>query len=256
MRNFFAILILGLAMNVTAGTAQTPTQVKAIFQPGSTVHEITLDQPTKQGEAIIVHAYIGAGYQWQASVLCGLSPTWCSLMLEDSQGNSFVQVNSDYAQLWYIPASKGGTEKITLRFSTPHNLAAVVTVWPVSLILMDYTPPRCNQIAVPGEQQLCDPWNPAWSSLPSDDTATPQSFPLTTSVQNELIIAWGSCTQESLTVPPDWFGPYRGGEVFLAYSTVQTAGSPVTLTMSTSPPLTEGQYMYIGLNGFKVIPLG
>jgi hypothetical protein len=262
-------MLLFFMFSIVCG-AQTPTQTKTYFAGGRTVHQITLDQPTQQGQALVVHIYYGCCGSWWPNPICALEPGWCNYTVSDSQGNSFVVLNTDYPALLYVPATKGGPETITVLFSQPSSLSIVATAWPVSLIAMDKNPARCNQLPMNGQQELCIPWVGATSNSNSDDTASPTSQPITTSVDNELLIGWGQCGTfcfyrfdpisgqspiETFSAAPGWSAPLFGGEVFLAWGTAGPAGSQAAFSTIATPPLAEGQYMYTGINGFWVKPI-
>jgi hypothetical protein len=255
-------LFITLLLLASPAFAQVPTQTKSFFGQSQTTYEIPLE-PTVAGQAIILDLY-AAGALWQPGTVCALANQayngpFCNYNLYDSQGNQFVQVNRDYTQVYYVPASKGGPETITVSYilGAPENVSAVAMVFPDTLVLQDVVPPRCDFRPQGTQKQICNPWNPWLSVNPTDDTAVLSSFMLVSSVPNELFIGHGQpgAARPVLTPTSGWSVPLWGGEVFLSYATVPTAGTQTTFTLAASPALGEGQYIYLGIQGFKVIPI-
>jgi hypothetical protein len=254
MKRLLPLLLFPLLL-----AAQTPTQVKGFFGQAQSHYDITLDQPTVAGQAIILHLYV-AGSLWQPGPMCRLAPvqSFCDYNLWDSQGNQFVQINRDYQNLLYIPASKGGTETITVVYTSqvPQNISVVVMVFPDTLVLQDSIASRCDFYPATGQNTICHPY--AGDSVNStDDSTTLSSYPLTSSVSNELFIGFGQfghCCQ-TFTGAAGWSTPVWGGEVFLNYATAGPVGTQMTDTLLASPGLPEAQYAYMGINGFKVISI-
>jgi hypothetical protein len=263
----FTILLL-----VVPTFAQTPTQVKAGFLQFHTSYSVTLDQPTVEGQAIILYFY-GGGAQWEPSPTCALANyaeeaatkggLWCNYNLYDSQGNQFIQVNKDFPKFVYVPASKGGVETITISFAGPccENLAFAAMVFPVTLVLKDVVPPLCNFLPQSGQNQICNPWNGSSGSVNnSDNTSTPESHTLTSSIPNELFIGLGDRSNQvvsTLTPINGWAAPIGapGSEVFLSYKTSGSTGTQETFSLLATPALSEQQYVYMGIQGFKAIPI-
>jgi hypothetical protein len=249
--SIFLLLVGSLA-------AQTPTQVKPFYGAGRFTYQITLDQPTQPGQAIVLDIY-AAGAEWQPGPVCALAQGFCDYNLSDSQGNQFAPTNRDYPQLVYIPASKGGPETITVAYvNCCYNLSAVVMVFPVTLVLQDVVPSRCDFIPQSGQNSICNPRVTSNSIVGTDDSVTLSSLPLVSSVPNELFIGfgqYGSYLPQTFSPAIGWSAPTFGGEVFLSYATVGPVGTRETFTLFASPGLLEGQYAYLGINGFKVIPI-
>jgi hypothetical protein len=241
--------------------AQTPTQTKGFFGQAQTRYEITLDQPTIAGQAIILDVY-AAGAIWQPGTLCtssNLAIQICNFNLYDSQGNQFVQVNRDYPSLLYVPASKGGIETITISYAlaAPENLGFVAMVFPYTLVLQDVVPPRCDFRPQSNQNQICNPWNSGLSVLGSDATTVISSYPLISSVPNELFIGHGQFGLNGtvFTALDGWATPVQASDPFISYKVSGPVGTEETFTVSASPALPEGHYAYLGIEGFKVIPI-
>lgn len=253
--NLVACCLLGCAALAQPEHAQSlaPVQTKTFFGEGGTDYDITLDQPVTPGDALVVEVYAAQGYPWSANILCALQPYWCNWYMLDSQGNRFQQVNEDYWGTYYVPAAKGGRETISIYYSVPNNISVVVMEFPVSLMLVDVTPPRCDQNPVNGQPTLCDPRRGTNSSISSDNTATPSSYTITSTFANELFVGNGQLGNrfESFTGLNGWSDPAWGGEVYLNYLFVPNAGTAVTDTFLSSPPLAEGRYIYMSIAGFK-----
>jgi hypothetical protein len=237
--------------------AQTPTQVKGFGGGGQGRYDITLE-PTLPGQAILLYFY-GGNYQWDSNLAaCAVvSAHSCDWNLFDSQGNQFAQINRDNFKLLYVPASKGGPETITIAFAFNQSLSAVVMVFPDTLVLQDVVPAGCFfRLQEAGENQVCFPWGGTGSELGSDDTTTLSSFSLVSSVQNELFIGTGQFGAPQQFTPEDGWAPLLiGHETFMSYKTAATVGTTETFTVYASPALFEGQYAYLGIQGFKVIPI-
>lgn len=259
MKKLSLIVVLFIA---TSAFAQTPAQVKGFFGQGQTSYQIALG-PTKAGQSIVIDVYAALA-PWEPGPVCDLANqafkgSFCNYNLYDSQRNQFIQVNRDEANMVYVPASKGGPETITVSYinGSPEDLSIVVTVWPDTLVLQDVVPPRCDFRPLAGQAQICNPFNPWLSVMPNDATAMLTSYPLTVSVANELFIGHGQAGGARPTFTPGagWAVPMWGGEVFLSYATAGVAGTQETFTLFASPPLAENQYVYLGIQGFKVIPI-
>lgn len=243
----------------TVISAQTPAQTKAFYGAGHTSYSVTLDQPTVKGQAIILELYV-PGALWQPGPVCKLAAGFCDYNLYDSQGNQFMQINRDYPSLLYVPASKGGTETITVVYANargPQSIIVVALVFPDTLVLQDVVTPRCDFLPQVGQQGICNPWNSANSTLGTDDSAVISSHPLTSSVPNELFVGFGNVNPGIQTLIPSvgWAVPIGAAGTFLSYATSASVGTSMIFTLSLSPSLLEGQYGYMGLNGFKVIPI-
>jgi hypothetical protein len=253
-------VILVLLLYCTISRAQIPTQTKGFFGQGQSIFNVTLDKPILKGQAVVAQIY-AAGSQWQPGPVCLAASYYgdfCSYNLYDSQGNQFVQVNRDYTGLYYIPASKGGTETITVAYSipSPQNLSLIVMVFPVTLVLQDVAEPRCDFLPEGNQHQICNPWNSNMSDTWGEDTATLTSYTLTSSVPNELFIGGGSmAVSRPLTPSSGWSVPEWGGEQFLSYKTSGPVGTSETFSVALSPPLGPEQYGYTSIQGFKAIPI-
>jgi hypothetical protein len=262
----FLSLMLALLFCGVVANAQVPSQTKGYFGQGQNRYDITLDQPTVAGQAIFVYVY-AAGAQWLPGPVCALanSVSWfCNYNLFDSQGNQFNVVDKDIPTFTYIPASRGGPETITLIFARTQleNLSIVVVVFPDTLVLQDVVPARCDfpYWTYPNGtmQNICFPYSNG-SFNGTDDSATLTSLPLTSSVPNELFFAIGdicnTCGGSKLAGTNGWADPIFGGELFMSYKTDAVVGTQEVVTMTATPPLLEGKYDYVAIQGFKVIPI-
>lgn len=254
-------LLLALLL-CTSAFAQTPTQVKGFFGQGQTSYTVPLDKPTVAGQAIFIYVY-APGAQWLPGPVCDLAylgngnQPFCNYNLFDLQGNQFVSVNRDNPTFVYTPSSRGGADSITITFSLKDlvNLSLVVMVFPDTLVLQDVTPSECNFSIWGKGNQICNPVVSGGSTIPNDETAMPASAVLVSSIPNELFIGIGHGEAASLTASNGWASLVVGGEIFFSYKTDVAVGTQESFTLTASPALEEGDYCYLGIQGFKVIPI-
>ena len=245
--------ILGFFLAVPL-VGQTPTQVKTFFGAGRARYDIPLS-PTLPGQAIVMYFYFATN-EWQTGPICVGNP-FCDWRIFDSQGNQFAQVNRDDEKLLYIPSTKGGAETITLVSLAPGNLSFVAMIFPDTLIVQDVSPAYCNQ------PLLCFPYVSSGSTVATDDSTVISSYPLLSSVPHELFIGIGQCGTQChaglanlvFTPAAGWSAPVWGGEIFMSHATVPAKDTRQTFTLFPSPPLGESNYAYLGIQGFKAIPI-
>jgi hypothetical protein len=249
----FLSLMLALLFCGVVANAQVPVQTKGFFGQGQTEYKITLDQPILAGQAIVLAIY-DAGAPWSPGPVCSMAAPFCDYNFYDSLGNQFVQVNKDNSRLLYVPASKGGAEMVTIENIYSNNVAVVIVVFPVTLVLQDVEPPRCDFIPLVGQNRICQ-WH-GDSTVGTDDTSVLTSYPLISSVPNELFIGYGAFGLNGFSFlgGDGWADPVMSGsDPFLSYKTSGAVGTQETFTVYPSPAIPEGHYAYMGIQGFKVI---
>jgi hypothetical protein len=173
MKRLLALLLFASPLfflcSLTADAQQTVQIVTVPTHDPVAVYNIPL-APTKAGD--MLHLYCMFGTQPK---------------ITDTQGNTWLQINTDFTGDWYTPATAGGPETITVTFPQPAYLSCpAITEWPGSYTLKDVIPSR-------------SPTNGGQSINYVDDTTAPSSHPLTVTGTNELVIGFGDSSETSFS---------------------------------------------------------
>lgn len=227
------IRFLILALLFAAPTWAQTHIVQVVTHTGDpyAVHNIPL-APTQPDHMLMFYGQVGNN-----------PPT-----IKDEQGNIWQQANKDDLEVWYVGASKGGSETITFTYPYPEYLHIIIVEFDGPYELSEVIPSRC----LPPN---CAPLNGGQSLVYRDNTSTPSSAPLTTTVPNELVIGYGDSDRAApffnIMPGPGWtlvgFIPNRS----LQYMVMP---SPGTVTSSFSQPfIPEGIYATEGIIAFRPI---
>jgi hypothetical protein len=223
-------LLWGASLFAQTNSPVVPVQVVLTPVNGNqpSVYNITVP-PCQAGDFQFIYGFFSAPFT-----------------LSDSQGNTWIQVNSDYRAAFYDSACKGGPETYTVTFGGPAYFVGIYYEFSGSYTLSDVIPSRS---ATNGQQSL----NYITSGT------NPCALPLTISNSNELVINYydaanmASLTASQVTPGPGWnLGAFV--DRFFAQGTI--VASPGTITgCVTTPAITPATQITAGIAGFKPISL-
>jgi hypothetical protein len=213
--------------------AQTPVlPVQTVLTPvGNPQTSFTITVPnTKPGDMLFLYGFFAP-----------------NPVVTDTQGNVWIQVNADYQDVFYVPASIGGPETYTVTYTSAQYFLGVYYEFQGSRILKDVIPPRCLA-------STCSPYNPGQSLKYDTDTTTPCSFPLTTTVDNELVVNYLADNN----VPPFPASEASGAPGWALGAFVQNFAAQATILAApttiagciTVPMIPNGIFATAGIAGF------
>jgi hypothetical protein len=226
-----AIALLLFASPIFAQTPVVPVQTDLIPVLGPALSFSRVEPPTKAGDMLFFYGEIASG-----------------AVLSDSQGNTWLQVNADYNQWFFVPASAGGPETFTITYPAGQSniMTGIYYEFAGSYVIGDVIPPRSAT-------------NPGQSLRYVSDTTNPCSFPLTTSYANELVIGINNSNtmaQFSASQITGETGWALGAFIHNDAAQATMVATPATVqSCFTQPMIPSTVDINLGIAGFKPVAL-
>jgi hypothetical protein len=224
MRKFFLVLFL-LLPDYTAH-AQTRIVQTSVCRTTTAVLTVYICQiaPTTAGDLLVFYGNLPN------------NPPEVS----DTQGNLWQQANTDLKD---VSASHGGPETITFEYAAPGYLNIVIAEFSGTWILSKRVHNR--NFPIYGGQSL----------RYVDNTSTPASFPLTTTVPGELVIGYGDSDElfppalPLVTPEPGWTLVGQTPNRYMQFTVQQNPGTITSYVTQSFIP--EGTYSTAGIVAFR-----